>query len=1297
MTLANNQEIKQFIAKEAKIRQSNEKIREKLKQQSMELEQSLNRSDLADKQQEIKQVILKNNEVIQTLKEKTDQQIEAIYSNGNNLLLAASAGSGKTFVMIERIIDRISRGVRLTDLFISTFTNLATNELKERLEKILRAKLLESTDIDEKKRFRQALNDLPNSDIMTMDSFSGKLIRNYYYLLDIDPNFRLLNDQTEIENLKEEIFVSLENSFLNEEHPGFTKVNFSQLIRNFSNDRSDQGFLNVILQIQRFAESTSNPIKWLEDDMLNGYKKYNNFKDLPQELIEDFTNALLNLTDYIKGLIKSDVILWGKKDHHWKIEMLTKRLEQYDKYIILLNNGQDVSDIINSFIPIGKTDDGKQLLTLRQIKDDDERINYPVIKAEFDEVYKKFLMVFNNKSVIESYNDYFKILTKYLQQFSILFYRKYLETKLEKGLLEYGDINHLAIKLLYDNPDILAIYKEKYVEIMVDEYQDTNHMQDTLLNLLSNGKNRFMVGDVKQSIYGFRLADPNLFLEKQSIYANTNEGQVIRLKENFRSHQEVLYFTNSIFEKLFDYQLTNMEYNEDEHLKFGNLIFPKEVDSDNYPELLIYQKDKSKQLIDTEDSDVEFGEIEIVAQKINELIQSGVSAKEIAILVRNRNQNATIESILTNHDIPVVLLDGKANYLQSIEIKVMLATLRAINNPYSDIDLVALMRSPMFKFNEDELMRIRLQNRYSKFYDALICAKELSETTSDLISKELNLKISNFLLVLNSWRDFRVTHSIYELLLKIYQEKYYLDYVGGLTRGAQRQANLQALLTRAKSFEINGYKGLFQFIRFIDSYLQRSNDLEEAPIEKKDDAVRVMTIHKSKGLEFPYVFIVNLAGKFNKGDLKKNTIITRENGAAIKALVPYSHSLIEMETIPYTVNKMIKEKSLIAEEMRLLYVALTRAEKKLYLSGTVTSSSQTLKSIDEAFGTAESSFFDSWKNKIDEKTGILLDSLRLSDNFLNWIGGILWSVENPVGKEFISENVGVKVNIYTENEINQTIESQENLVSFNIFDTLTQPFEAEQTWIEEARCAKQILDSSEIYNQNNLINIQMPTIQTPSAIKKRYESLLSDCAQPLTLTNTSFDFPVFNPRDENLSGAEFGSLIHDLLQKINFTTIDLKTEVSNIIFSNTDKLNQEEIAKITQFFQKIVDFFTDSLLGRNIVNAAIAGTLHREQPFSMLVDTTIINDIDFKQEIYTEYNNHVLIKGVIDGYFELDDEIILFDYKTDRNVSRETLVQRYQKQIEVYAKALSESLNHVAKIKSYLIALNMEPVEVIEI
>lgn len=1297
MTLANSQEIKNYLAKEAKTRKLNQEIREKLRQQCLKLELSIDQLESIEEQKEAKETILKNQQLIQALKEKTDQQIEAIYSNGNNLLLAASAGSGKTFVMIERIIDRISRGIRLTDLFISTFTNLATNELKERLEKILRAKLGKSTDLEEKKKFRQALNDLPNSDIMTMDSFSGKLIRNYYYQLDIDPNFRLLNDQTEIENLKEELFISLENNFLNEVYSGFNKKDFAQLIRNFSNDRNDQGFFNTILQIHRFAESTPDPIKWLEDDMLSGYQKYKSFKDFPSDLTIEFTRYLQKFTNYLKELVASDVILWGKKDHQWKLEMLNRRIEKYDTYINSLSEGQDIETIIDSFIPIVKTDDGKQLLTLRQIKDDDARINYPIIKSEFDDIYQKVLLVYRHKSVIESYNSNFEILTKYLQKFSILFYRKYLETKLKKGLLEYGDINHLAIKLLRDNPDILANYKEKYVEIMVDEYQDTNHMQDTMLNLLSNGKNRFMVGDVKQSIYGFRLADPNLFLEKQSVYTSTDKGQVIRLKENFRSHQEVLYFTNAIFEKLFDYQLTNMEYDEDEHLKFGNLTFPKEVDSTNYPELLIYQKDKSKQLIDFDDYGVESGEIEIVAQKIMELIQSGVKAQEIAILVRNRNQNATIETILTNHDIPVVLLDGKANYLQSIEIKVMLATLRAINNPYSDIDLVALMRSPMFNFNEDELMKIRLQNRFSKYYDALICAKELTGEDSNLISNELKQKILDFLAILNSWRDFRVTHSIYELLLKIYREKYYLDYVGGLTRGAQRQANLQALLTRAKSFEINGYKGLFQFIHFIDSYLQRSNDLEEAPIEKKADAVRVMTIHKSKGLEFPYVFIVNMAGKFNKGDLKKNTIITRENGVAIKALLPYARTLIEMETLPYTINKMIKEKSLIAEEMRLLYVALTRAEKKLYLSGTVTSSSKTAKTTDVAFGTAKSTFFDNWKNKIDEKTGILSDTLRLSDNFLNWIGGILWSIEEPLGKEFVSEKIGAKVIIYTDQDIVPTIETRKAKVSFNVFDTLTQPFEAEQTWIEEARFAKQILDSVESYNQSNLLNIQMPTIQTPSAIKKRYETLLSDCTQPAALINTSFDFPIFTPDVGKLSGAEFGSLTHELLQKIDFTSENLEMEISRIISNNTSNLDEEEIVKITFFFQKIVIFFTENLLGKKIVNAAKTGELHREQPFSMLVDTTVINNIDFNHVIYTENDNHVLIKGVIDGYFELDDELILFDYKTDHNVSRETLIQRYRKQVEVYARALGESINHSKKIRSYLIALSMEPIEVIEI
>ncbi|MDR1568598.1 MAG: helicase-exonuclease AddAB subunit AddA [Streptococcaceae bacterium] len=1301
MNLASKDEIDKKIDLEEQRRFENQKTRNRMKQKIEEIKDLLNQQtaeEFPDKKKELEEL----QKELKNLHEKTEQQIEAIYDNGQNLLLAASAGSGKTFVMVERILDRIARGVRLSELFISTFTNLATAELKERLEVVIRKKLLQATNMEEKHLYHQALTDLPTADILTIDSFSGRLVREYYYLLDIDPNFRLLNDTTEIVNLKEKIFRELEEELLSGKNKIITKENFAKLIRNFSNDRSDIGLFEVINQIHTFAESNAEPIGWLETEMLKGYEKYKTFDQVPGNLVADLSDTLLDFADYLKIMLTEELIIFGKKDHETKINLLNIRVKKYEEAADLLLRKKPVEEILSNLIPINKTEDGKQLLTTRQIKDDYAKDVFVKKRGNFTKKEKRIVQIYQHRKTIEKFTNNFEILTKILQDFSLLFYQRFLQAKIQQGLLEYADINHFAIQLLKENVDILRFYREKYVEVMVDEYQDINRMQEKLLELLSNGDNRFMVGDIKQSIYGFRLADPNLFIDKQKKYQNVNEkeGKLIRLKENFRSHQEVINFTNVIFEHLFDETLTNMTYDEDEKLKFGNLALPSKTRASNYPELLIYHNDRSKKIIEEEEG-IEAGEFEIIGSKIKELLKNGVQADEIAILVRNRSKNAEIESILDRYGIPVNLLDGKANYLQSIEIQVIFSTLRAINNPYSDIDLVALMRSPMFRFNEDELMRIRLQKQYAKFYEAVLKSLQPDAKNQKLIESPLRNKIESFLKVFNNWRDFRVTHSIYDLILKIYQEKYYLDFVGGLSRGKQRQANLQALLTRAKIFEQNGYKGLLLFIKLIDSYLEKSNDLEEVPTEKKDNAVQVLTIHKSKGLEFPYVFVVNLGKQINRKDLQNKVIITREVGVGIKAIVPHYQALIEMETIPYTVSKMVKERTLVAEEMRLLYVAFTRAEKKLFLTATVSSSKQLKTAFDENFGTASSKVFDKWRDKIDGNSGLLSDDLRLGNSIIDWIGGIIWSLENPDKDSFISDNLGVNVKIFTDEDIQLTNQNEKKAsVSFDAFNLLTKSFDNEQDWINLARKAKNILDSSENYNQKNLSIIQMPTIQTPSTVKKRYEYFLENTLPKTTKEFLpTFDLEVPNFEQQFLTPTEIGNLLHEILQRIDFSNENILKSIKQAFADATCDITVDIDEILTKYRQKIVNFFTKDCLGQKIIHASKESRFFREQPFAMLVNASTVGDLDFTKEVYSVGEQHVLIKGVIDGYLLTDDEIIVIDYKTDRRVSRETLVQRYHKQLEVYAKALSESMKNTKKVRSFIIALgiNDERVEVIEI
>ena len=1190
---------------------------------------------------------------------RTPEQIQAIYSSGQNILVSASAGSGKTFVMAERILDQLARGVEIRQLFISTFTVKAATELKERLEKKISQQIQETQDLELKKHLGRQLADLPNAAIGTMDSFTQKFLTKHGYLLNLSPNFRILENESEQLLLKNEVFRQVFESH----YQGKEQEQFSQLVKNFAGKSKDaRGLRKQVYMIYDFLQSTSNPQTWLENSFLKGFEKAD-FTVAKEKLAEAIKENLWDIENFFRHHLDNEAKEFGKAAY---LESVQQVLDEIGS-LTHESTFEQYQEALEGVVNISKAKGGKALTNLSK------KAELQALKEAYNQERKaKFerLIALNDQiTLIKFQEDYLQEswdLAKTFQVFMSDFVEAYRQRKREENAFEFADISHYTIEILENFPQVRQEYQKRFHEVMVDEYQDTNHIQERMLELLSNGHNRFMVGDIKQSIYRFRQADPQIFNEKFHTFNQDNKkGQLILLKENFRSSSEVLDATNDVFKHLMDEEVGEISYDGMHQLIFGNTDL--QANPENKAEVLLYDKD------DDGDSDEEelatnklTGEMLMVIKEILHLHNDkGVPFKDIALLTAARSRNNQVLLALSEYGIPVKTDDAEKSYLQSLEVQVMLETLRVIHNPLQDFALVALMKSPMFSFDEDELARLSLQNSEDKvqenFYEKLVNAQAKTSLHKDLIKSELHKKLECFMETVHSWRLYSKTHSLYDLIWKIYSDRFYYDYVGALPNGQSRQANLYALALRADQFEKSNFKGLSRFITMIDQVLEAKHDLASVAVAPPKDTVELMSIHRSKGLEFPYVFILNIDQQFNKQDSMSEVILSRKNGLGLKyvarvateAKEDYVPSTIKLSipSLTYTQNEEELQLASYSELMRLLYVAMTRAEKKLYLVGK--GSREKLES----------------KEYPTNGQGLLTRETRLdAQNFQDWI----WAINQAFSKEDLHFSVRF------EGEEELTKEAIGKLENKSHLQDLSQASNRQSDTIKEAL---EMLKEVEVYNEIHRAAINLPSVQTPSQIKKFYEPVMdmegvvvAGQSKPKE-TIIQFELPDFS-KTEKVTGAEIGSATHELMQRINLAkkpTLETLTEALEQVQATSavkDKVNLE----------KILSFF-DTALGQEILKNQ--DKLYREQPFSML-----------KRDAKSQED--FVVRGILDGYLLYDDKIILFDYKTDRYEFASQLVERYRGQLELYAEALSRSYE-IDKIEKYLILLGKDAVEVVEV
>lgn len=1190
---------------------------------------------------------------------KTAEQIEAIYTAGQNILVSASAGSGKTFVMAERILDQLARGVEISQLFISTFTVKAATELKERLEKKIGQQIQETDDVDLKQHLGRQLADLPNAAIGTMDSFTQKFLGKHGYLIDIAPNFRILQNESEQLLLKNEVF----HQVFEEHYQGENKEKFSRLVKNFAGRGKDErGLRQQVYKIYDFLQSTSSPQKWLNESFLKGFEEAD-FTSEKEKLYEKIKQAFWDLESFFRYHLDNDAKEFPKATYLEAVQQVLDEISSLNQE----SDSQAYHTVFARIIAISKEKNGRALANssrkadLKPLADtyNEER------KAQFAKLGK----LADQITILDYQERYHKDtwdLAKTFQNFMSDFVEAYRERKREENAFEFADISHYTIEILENFPQVRETYQERFHEVMVDEYQDTNHIQERMLELLSNGHNRFMVGDIKQSIYRFRQADPQIFNEKFQRYAkNPKEGKLILLKENFRSSSEVLSATNDVFARLMDQEVGEINYDSMHQLVFANTKLTP--NPDNKAEFLLYDKDDSGQEEEESQADTKLtGEMRLVNKEILKLHQEkGVAFKEIALLTSSRSRNDQILLALSEYGIPVKTDGEQNNYLQSLEVQVMLDTLRVIHNPLQDYALVALMKSPMFDFDEDELARLSLQKAEDKIqenlYEKLVNAQKQAASQKNLIHTELAEKLNQFMDILDSWRLYAKTHSLYDLIWKIYNDRFYYDYVGALPNGPARQANLYALALRADQFEKSNFKGLSRFIRMIDQVLEAQHDLASVAVAPPKDAVELMTIHKSKGLEFPYVFILNMDQDFNKQDSMSDVILSRQNGLGVKYIAKVKTGAVEahypktiklsIPSLTYTQNEEELQLASYSEQMRLLYVAMTRAERKLYLVG---------KGSREKLEAKE--YTAANNGKLDSNTRLQ------AKNFQDWI----WAIS----KVFAKDHLNFSYRFLGEDQL-----TREAIGQLENKSPLQESSQASNRQSETIKEALEMLKEVEVYNTLHRAAIKLPSVQTPSQIKKFYEPVMDmEGVQIANQTQSpekqiSFDLPVFSTK-ERVAGAEIGSATHELMQRIDLsqqpTLASLKDTLKQVQTSPAVR-NKINLSKILAFF--------DTALGQEIL--ANTDHLYREQPFSMLK-----RDQKSREDF--------VVRGILDGYLLYEDRIILFDYKTDRYDEPSQLIDRYRGQLALYGEALSRAYS-IENIEKYLILLGKDEVQVVKV
>lgn len=1210
----------------------------------------------------------------------TKEQLLAINEKNNNILVAAAAGSGKTAVLVERIINKvINDKIDIDKILIVTFTSAAASEMRERILEAIYKKIEEDPTNTDLQRQIILLN---KANISTIHSFCLDVIRNNFYEIDTSANFRVA-DSAEIELLKQEVIDDLfEEKYISEDK------SFEKLLNTYANYKGDESLRDLILNIYGFIQSSPFPKKWLDEQV----EKFNLKDKLETDFAETEWGKIL-LENFKEELIDSILKLKQVKNNMAKFEELEKYQATIENDIMNLeriaNNSNSWEDAYNNALMLvwNKWPSDKKI-TL-EIKDEAKKIR-DAVKKKVSITIDKYL-IYNSKQANSDIYEMYDVLNaiKYL---IFEFTDKFAARKKEKNIVDFNDIEHFALNILLKinedgqivETDVAKKYKEKFEEIAIDEYQDSNLVQEYILKSVSKGNNIFMVGDVKQSIYKFRQARPELFLEKYKEYGlkdeDTKKGLKIQLFKNFRSRENILDITNLIFENIMSEKLGDIHYDEKEFLNYGANYPEPENNNANYagiaelniidlkePEVDIFKSedDEQEQSEETSDSEERIEDVVLeakyVANEIKKLIDSDyivydrkkgyrkITYKDIVVLLRSTKVAAPIfEKEISTLNMPV-FSDVSAEYLESMEIQTIMSLLRVIDNPMQDIPLVTVLRSSIGGFNDNDLVEIRGKEKNISFYESL---KNKYDSLNDDNSKkrldeesiDLKNKIEIFLTNLKKWQNEEKYMSLDELVWQIYNDTNFYNYVTLLPNGNLRQANLKMLFERAKQYESASFKGLFNFINFIDRLHSNSGDLSSAKlIGENENVIRIMSIHKSKGLEFPVVFLSCTGKQFNLQDLNDSIILHQDLGFGPKYINPEMR--IEYSTLAKEAIRLKAKVETLSEEMRVLYVALTRAKEKLFITGIA-------KDIQKSFEEKQN-LIQMYEAKSRTVNHVLL---RKYKTYLDWIELVYFNNIDKIN-DYINVNIIKKADLLKELNKNEIIDEEENIIT-------------------RLNNKANELDREHINNLSKTLRWKYSFVESSSIPTKTSVTKLKEAENEKIISIEELDeqseeskFAVARPQflneDVQITNAQKGTLMHLCFQKLD----ERKEYTKEMIQKLIDDLVYRKI--ITQLEGKSINTYklyayTKSDLFNQLKTAK---KVYKEQPFYISLTA---------DEVYENGSkDNILVQGIIDLYFiNKDNEVVLVDYKTDyvEKGKEQDLINKYKKQLEIYKRALEQAL-----------------------
>lgn len=1118
-------------------------------------------------------------------------------------------------------------------------------------EKILEAiyKKIEENPEDENLQKQVIL--LNKASISTIHSFCLDVIKNNFYEIDVSANTRIADD-SEILLLQQEVIDDLFEEKYEEEDSNFIK-----LIKTYTKYNQDEVLKDLILRVYSYIQASPFPEEWLEEQIekLN-IEDGTNFSDTVWgKIITENANQILE-----DSILKLQNIR-TKMTRFPELDKFTAKIEDdIDKYTYIQNNLSDWDTAVEAINTLKNATWIKDQKITNDLKDEAKDVREST-KDEFKKVKK--LMNCSSEEAVQDIKYMYPIL-KMLKDLILEFSQKFYQRKREKNIMDFSDMEHLALKILVKKDEngnivkseIAKKYENKFEEIAIDEYQDSNLVQEYILTSVSRENNIFMVGDVKQSIYKFRQARPKLFLDKYDNYKLdpvNGEDRKIQLFKNFRSRSNILDFTNLVFEDIMSRELGNIEYNQDEYLNLGANF--EEIQNQDYKtELEILDLSEENDDIwktDEEETEEEQEKVEdvvlearFVARKIKELIDSkyqiidkktgrrDIQYKDIAILLRTSSGVANVyEKEISELEIPVYS-DSSSQYLQSVEIETIMSLLRIINNPMQDIPLVTVMRSPIGNFTDNELIEIRMADRNSSFYEALL--------KSDLE------KAHRFLSLLKELREDEEYMTLDEWIWNIYTKTGYMNYVNLMPNGALRVSNLRMLFERAKQYEEASFKGLYNFINFIDKIKFNQEDLKAAKIiGENENVVRIMTIHKSKGLEFPVVILAGVGKQFNFRDLNGKILLDQDLGMGPQYID--SDRYIEFKTLAKKALAIKAKNEAISEEMRILYVALTRAKEKLIIVGRqkdVNKKMSEKQKLLEIYSTIDD-------NKINP---YLLQKYK---TYLDWLELI-----------YLKEGVANTKNLFTVNinkreKTSVKIENEVEDISKKIIEESNKNNDE-----QEKEKIKEILNWQ--YKHQSIEGI--PTKTSVSKLKEKREQEVQITQEPKFINEEA---------KTKLTGAQKGTLIHLCLQKMKETEEYNLEKITELIEELKDKeiITEIEVQNIDK--EKLLEY-TNSQLWTELKQAK---EIHKEHPFYINIKASRIYN-----QINKEDDEDILVQGVIDLFFiDKDDKLILVDYKTDYVQNENELVEEYKGQLDLYKEALEQSLNKkVDKMCIYSVYLN---------